>query len=151
MGRAIFNYCLPKDYPFIDKQVISKDVNSIMLDIVEKYGDEAAIEASSRLEKFGFKFATLTAPSFSFDQIKIPAEVYKLKQKLDKASTVEAIEIVAQMRKIMIKSMEDTGLYDLVESGSGKGWDQPMQILAAKGIIADDKRKYSSGNKRIIP
>jgi len=139
MGKAIFNYCLPKDYPFIDKQVVSKDVNTIVLDIVEKYGDEAAIEASSRLEKFGFKFATLTAPSFSFDQIKIPPEIYKLKQKLDKASTVEAIEIVAQMRKIMIKSMEDTGLYDLVESGSGKGWDQPMQILAAKGIIADAK------------
>jgi DNA-directed RNA polymerase beta' subunit len=139
MGKAIFNYCLPKDYPFIDKQVTSGDVNSIILDIVESYGDEIAIESSSRLEKFGFKFATLTAPSFTFDQIKIPPEIYKLKQKLDKATTEEAIEIVAEMRKIMIKSMKDTGVYDLVESGAGKGWDQPMQILAAKGIIADPK------------
>lgn len=139
MGKAILNYCLPKDYPFVDKQVNSKDINAILLKLVEEYGDEAAIEASSRLERFGFKFATLSAPSFSFDQIKIPAEIYRLKKKLDNSTTEEAIEIVAEMRKIMIKSMKDTGLYDLVESGAGKGWDQPMQILAAKGLISDAK------------
>jgi len=38
---------------------------------------------------------------------------------------------------IVKKHLEGTGLYDLIDSGSAKGWGQPAQILIAKGIIAD--------------
>jgi hypothetical protein len=36
-----------------------------------------------------------------------------------------------------MKEFKDTPIFDIIESGSSRGWDQPMQILAAKGIIAD--------------
>ncbi len=41
----------------------------------------------------------------------------------------------------MIKHLKNTGLYNLVESGSTKGWDQPIQILVAKGVMADPTGK----------
>ena len=141
MGKAIYNNCFPKDFRFIDEQATNKTIGKILVEILDKYSDDVIREVVNRLKDVGFKFATIMAPSLNIDEITIPDEIYKLKKNLDKASTSEANAIIQQMREIMIKHLKDTGLYDLVESGSSKGWDQPMQILVAKGLMADPTGK----------
>lgn len=137
MGKAIFNNSLPEGYPFYNGQVTKKVANTILRKINDTMGEEIAKETATKFKNIGFKFATILAPSITLDNVKIPAEIYRLKAKLDKATTEEQIDIISKMREIMINHLKNTGLYDLVESGSTKGWDQPIQILVAKGIIAD--------------
>lgn len=137
MGKAIVNSCFPSTFPFVDEQLTKRKVNSLLRTLVNKIGDEIAQETASKLEKYGFKFATLLAPSFTLDDIEIPDTIYQLKTKLKDSSTEEAVDILAKMQELLIKHLKDTGVYILVESGSTKGWNQPMQILVAKGIIAD--------------
>lgn len=141
MGRAIFNYCLPNDYPVINKQVNKKVVNSIINDIANKYGDEQLKRTMTLLEQFGFKFATLAGSSITLDDLDLPKEVYELKKKIKGASVEDAEKYIKQAEKIVKEYLKDTGFWEIVESGSAKGWGQPIQILVAKGIIADPSGK----------
>jgi len=141
MGKAIYNSAFPPDFPFFEGIVTKKIVNSMIPIILKKYGQEQAINTFSKLKNIAFKFATIIAPSISLDDIQLPSEILQLKQKLTNASTEEADVLLKQMEKLLIKHLKDTGLYDLIESGSGKGWRQPMQLLVAKGLIADTTGK----------
>ena len=141
MGKAIFNNCLPNDFRFVNELVTKKIANNLIFEVVNKYGDKEGREVASKLKDIGFKFATILSPSLNLDEITIPPEIYELKKNLDKATTEEALDLINRMRVIMIKHLKNTGLYDLVESGSTKGWDQPIQILVAKGVMADPTGK----------
>ena len=141
MGKAIFNSAFPSSFPFIGSVVTKKIVNQLIPLIIKKYGDEQAIKTFSALTKIGFKFSTIMAPSVTLDDIQLPDEILKLKEKLIGASIEEASALLKQMEQLLVKHLKDTGLYDLIESGSAKGWGQPMQLLVAKGIIADAEGK----------
>jgi len=141
MGKAIFNSVFPPDFKWIDAVVTKKIVNGLIPEIINKYGDDIARKVFSKLEKIGFKFATIIAPTFTLDMIEIPQSILRLKDKLKGASPEEADKLLKDMEKLLIAHLKGTGLYDLIESGAGKGWSQPMQILVAKGIIADPKGK----------
>jgi len=138
MGRAIFNSCFPSNFPFVDKLVSKKVIKQVTNQMFElKYTDDQIRETLSKLAKIGFKFATIIAPTFSIDNLVIPPEIYEIKKQLKTASVEEADKLIKQALELLKKHLENTGFYDLVESGAGKGWDQPKQILIAKGIIAD--------------
>jgi len=139
MGKALFNSCLPLNLPFVNQQVTKKIANTILSKLVETHGPDAARESASRMEKLGFKFSTIMAPSIKLDDFEVPPKVYELKKKLKGVDTDTALLILKQMYDIVKKHLADSGLFDLSESGSTKGWDQPMQILVAKGVIADSE------------
>jgi DNA-directed RNA polymerase beta' subunit len=139
MGRAIFNAAFPPELPFYDDVVTKKVVNKLVPSIISKYGDDIAINVFSTLERIGFKFATLGASSFSLDMITVPPIILKMKEKLATMSPEEAQKQISAMEKIMIEHLKDTGLHDWIVSGGGKGWEQPRQMLIAKGVIADPK------------
>jgi len=137
MGRAIFNSVFPKDFPFIEQTITKSFINKLIPTIIEKYGQEKTIEIYSKLEKLGFKFATLIGPSLTIDDLDIPPSIARIKEKLKTASPEEAFKLIDEGNKILKEHLKGTGLYDLVDSGSGKGWGQPSQILIAKGVVAD--------------
>jgi len=141
MGKAIFNSVFPATFPFYEGVVTKKIVNGMIPLILKKYGQEQAIKTFSALEKIGFKFSTIIAPSISLDDLKLPSEILQLKKQLENASTEEASVLLKKMQKLLVTHLKDTGLYDLVESGSARGWGQPMQLLVAKGIVADPTGK----------
>ena len=64
MGRAIFNNVFPPDFPFMDKTITGGMANDLIPDLIKKYGEDKTKEIVSKLEKLGFKFVTLIAPSF---------------------------------------------------------------------------------------
>jgi len=139
MGRAIFNAAFPPDWPFMDELVTKKYVNGLITKIIDKYGDEKANQIFSDVEKIGFKFSTIMAPTLTIDILEMPDSILRIKEKIEGSSPEDAERLIAEANKLMINHLKDTGLYDLVESGAGKGWGQPSQILVAKGIISDPK------------
>jgi len=138
-GRALFNSFFPSDFPIVNKQINKKNLNPIIMYLVDKYDKKTVEDTVSKMYKTAFKFATILAPSLTLNEIEIPDEIYQLKEKLDKIPIEDVGKVIDEMKKILIDHLKGTGLYDLIESGSGKGWDQPMQILVAKGIVADAK------------
>lgn len=138
-GRALINSAFPSSFPFIDKMVTKSDINKLIPIILEKYGQQQALDTFSKLKDIGFKFATILAPTITIDDIEIPDSIIKLKEKLKKATPDEAQDLLKQMESLLKEHLKNSGLYDIIESGSAKGWGQPMQLLVAKGIIADPK------------
>jgi len=141
MGRAILNSAFPKNFPFINRLVTKSMLNKLIPSILEDYGQEQAIETYSKLKDIGFKFATLSAPAILLDNMEIPPDILEIKQKLKNATTEEAAALLDDAEKKLKKYLEGTGFYDLVESGAGKGWMQPRQILVAKGLVSDPTGK----------
>jgi len=141
MGKAIFNSVFPPDFPFIDDTMNKGKLNSLIPVIVEKYGDEVSRKVFSKLEKIGFKFATIMAPSFDLSMMNMPASIGRIKNKLKDASPDEGFRLLDEGEEIMKEALKSTTLYDLVDSGSSKGWNQPKQMFVAKGMIADPKGK----------
>ena len=141
MGKAIFNSAFPPDFPFYNNLATKKAVNGMIPVILRKYGQEQTIKTFSRLKDIAFKFATIASPTITLDDIQLPPEIIKLKEQLGNATTEEAAALISKMQELLIKHLKNTGLYDLIESGAGKGWKQPMQLLVAKGLIADPTGK----------
>jgi len=141
MGKAIFNNAFPRDFRFIDDVITKKIINGLIPEIIEKYGDEATIKIFSKLEKISFKFATIMAPTISLDMFEMPASIGRIKEKLKTATPDEAFTLLDEGESIMKETLKGSTLYDLVDSGSAKGWNQPKQIFVAKGVIADPKGK----------
>lgn len=152
-GKAIFNSCLPDDYGFIDTLVGKKEANKLAKDIIEKYDEKTANKSISDMKNYAFKFSTISSPSITLDDIQIPPSIMEMKQKLEGATAEEAANLLDQMLEMLKDHLLDTGLYDLVVSGSAKGWGQVVQLLIAKGVIADTegnllepiKAAYSDG------
>lgn len=141
MGKAIFNNAFPTSFDFIEKPVTKGFVNSLIPIIVAKYGTEQAIKTFSELKNIAFKFATISASSITLDDIQLPTSILQIKERLKTATTEEAAALLKQAEGLLIEHLKGSGLYDLIYSGSGKGWGQPMQILVAKGLVADPTGK----------
>jgi len=141
MGKAIVNSCFPEDFPFIDQVVTKKVASNLIISVISKYGNRQGEVAASKLSRVGFKFATIISPTIKLSDLEIPDEIYKLKDKMKGATVEQCSALLDKMEKILVVYLKDTGLYSLVESGSTRGWEQPRQILIAKGIIADAKGK----------
>jgi len=137
MGRAIFNSCFPSTFPFQNEIITKKVGNRIIGELESRYKMDSVKKIVNNIKNVAFKWATIMSPSITIDILELPPEVYKIKDKLSKSSPEEAEVLLKQAEKIVQKHLEGTGFGDLMTSGAGKGMGQAMQILVAKGVIAD--------------
>jgi len=141
MGKAIFNHAFPPDFRFINEQVNKKIANSLIPEVLKKYNQEVAIKVFSKLEKIAFKFATIMAPTLSIDMFSVPDSIKRIKEKLKTATPDEGFKLISDAEDILKDKLKGSTLYDLIDSGSSKGWSQPSQMFIAKGVTADPKGK----------
>lgn len=137
MGKAIFNSCFPKTIPFQTEVATKELVNGLIQRIFKSSGEKGVATVSDKLKTVSFKWATIMAPTMSLAHFEIPKKVYDIKKKLETATPEEGQVLIAQAEEIVKEHLKGTGFADLIESGAVRGWEQPMQILVAKGIIAD--------------
>jgi hypothetical protein len=137
MGKAIFNSCFPEDFPFYNQVVDKKRINGLIMEVINKYGEEIAFKTFSKLQQIAFKFATIAAPGITLDDLQLPDHILKMKEQL-KTATIEQTDLIRkEIQKELQVYLKDSDLGDLISSGSTKGWGQPMQILISKGNIAN--------------
>jgi len=87
-----------------------------------------------------FVTSTYMGVSMPIDEFELPDFIKEKKEELDKINDPEEYtekykEIADELHIYMKK--HNMQISDLVESGSGKGWDQPDQLLLAKGAVAN--------------
>ncbi len=158
VGRIIFNEILPEDFPFINKQLTSKDIKGITKDIIHYFNDfNKSAEILNDIKKLGFYYSTLSGVSWGLTDIRVPS---KKKEILDETSAkVEEITtqyeeglLTAQEKKILtetqwrhavdqiselvLKTLDPKdSVYIFFNSGAKGNWAVATQIMGMKGLV----------------
>jgi DNA-directed RNA polymerase subunit beta' len=89
VGRLLFNSILPKDFPYINEEITSKRVSTLVADLVRHYSLDGLPKILDKIKAFGFKYSTVAGTTFSFSDIRIPKD--------KKAIVEESKETVAKI------------------------------------------------------
>ncbi len=159
VGRAIFQECLPSDYPFVNDQMNSKKLSGIIGNIIRTYRREEAEEVLDRIKNLGFEYATKSATTWGMTDLIVPPEKKELLAEAEKEieqidghwrngllsreeRSVKVIEIWTRVKstieKLVPKSLaipEGKSVFSIIDSGSRGSWSQPVQMSGMKGLV----------------
>ena len=159
VGRLLFNGVLPKEYPYINKEVGRKKMSELIDDMLEKYGVEGTPAIIDRIKSFGFKYATISGITWSLGDVKIPKGKDELIEK-GRAQVMEVINqfnegllseheriarsveiwqgVKSEIEKIMPASLDTSNpIYDIIHSEARGSFGNLNQMAGMKGIIAN--------------
>lgn len=167
VGRVIFNSILPKDYPYLNKEMNKKEISNLVEDCFYKYGRYETILLLDALKDMGFKYATIAGITVSVDDMKIPEdkkkiianayrEVEKIQEQYKKGIitygerynkiidlwTHVADEVAEKMVEGMKKDRDGFNpIYMMVDSGSRGSKLQIRQLAGMRGLMAKPQQK----------
>lgn len=158
VGRIIFNDILPEDFPFQNEVQTSKQIQRLISELIEKYGEARVIPILDKIKDLGFEYATLSANTWGMDDLVVPPAKEKLikegekkeekikKQYLtgflsDSERRIEIIESWQSIREEISKLIPQTlppfgSVLSIIDSGSRGSWSQPVQMAGMKGLVA---------------
>jgi len=159
VGRVIFQESLPEDYSFVNDQMNSKKLGSIIGDIVRRYQQEESEIILDRIKELGFEYATKSAVTWGMDDLIVPPEKEGLLIEADKEiaqidehwrngllskeeRSAKVIEIWQRVKstveKLVPQSLvhpEGKSVFSIIDSGSRGSWSQPVQMSGMKGLV----------------
>ncbi|PIR45327.1 MAG: DNA-directed RNA polymerase subunit beta' [Candidatus Vogelbacteria bacterium CG10_big_fil_rev_8_21_14_0_10_50_13] len=157
VGRVLFNNTLPSDFPFLNNEVTSKVIGTLIEDLISRYGLEPMPKILDKIKSFGFKYATRSGITWGLDDVNIPVA----KEKIIAGARVEVeqvendyhegllseteryrmvIEIWTraklEIQKTIPESLPHGGsAADILASGARGSIGQLTQMVGMKGII----------------
>ena len=157
VGRLLFNVKLPKAYPFINETIDKKKLNIITKNVLDRFGREALTEYLDLIKDFGFKFASRSGITFSWDDLKQPSiRDRKIQEGYDKSREItEAYEeglislqerrrkktalwqeIKAELTECIQKEIDpDSSIASIIGSGSRGSFDDLANISGMLGVM----------------
>lgn len=159
VGRILFNEILPKDYPFQNEEMNSRNIESLVSDLFERYGAERIGPILDGIKTLGFEYATRSGVTWGMDDLKVPEGKQELLDVADKEVKIiedqyerglltyderktRVIEVwYGVMREIaqrVPKTLDPEGsVYSIVSSGARGSWSQPTQMMGMKGLLSN--------------
>ncbi len=157
VGRLLFNSLLPKDYPYINKEMERKGMAALVDDLINRYGTGKIPPIMDKIKEFGFRYATYSGVTWGIDDVVVPpGKKEVIDQSKKKSEEVYAqwregllseeerlrknIEIwhgaKAAVEKLIPDSLGKNGsVYDMVYSGARGSFSQITQMAGMKGLI----------------
>ncbi len=157
VGRLLFNSILPDNYPYVNKEIVQKEMKKIIDDLILEHGPDKIGPIMDKIKNFGFKYATYSGITWGIDDIKVPAEKELIvKNSKEKSAKITAeynegliseeeklrlnIEIwqnaKAELEKIIPKTFDQKGsVYDMWKSGARGSLGSIVQMAGMKGLI----------------
>jgi DNA-directed RNA polymerase subunit beta' len=157
IGRLLFNSILPKDFPFLNKEIDRKVIAKLVDDIIATYGTEGTPDILDKVKAFGFRYATKSGITWGIDDVKVPSNkkeiIKKYQKEADEVSghytegllseteryrkTIEVWQgAISEIEKIIPETLEKHGsVYDMVHSGARGSISQIVQMVGIKGLI----------------
>ncbi len=179
VGRLLFNSVLPKDYPYINKEVDKKVLAGIVDDLIVRYGIENVPVILDAIKAFGFKYVTYSGITWGLDDIQEPEGKTKIvaegKKKSDEVtsqynegllSEEEKIRknveiwhgVKNQVEKLIPQTLDSNGsVYDMWKSGARGSISQITNMAGMKGLIQNTAGEtiefpiLSSGKEGLTP
>jgi len=158
-GRIIFNEILPEDFPFMNKQLASKDVKNITKDIIYHNDFNKAAEILDNIKELGFYYSTLSGVSWGLTDLKIPLEKKTIlnesskkieeitrqyeeglltkqeKKILTETQWRHAVEKISELVPKILKPTDS--VYIFFNSGAKGNWTVAAQIMGIKGLVVN--------------
>ncbi len=161
VGRLLFNSVLPKDFPYINKEIDKSLMHSVVDELIEVYGTQRLPKILDKIKNFGFKYATFAGITWGLDDIQAPEEKEKIiadaRKKVDevveqfnegllssderKRKSVEIWHKVKDdIEELIPNTLDDNGsVYDMWKSGARGSLSQITAMAGMKGLIANNK------------
>lgn len=157
IGRLLFNSIFPSDFVYMNEEMTSKKIPTIVDSLIAKYGMDSVAPILDRIKSFGYKYATISGTTWGIDNVIVPKEKKEIVDKYKKLEHEvktqfedgllseneryqKVIEIwntaKGEIEKIMPNTIEKHGsTYDLVVSGARGSISQVVQMAGMKGLI----------------
>ncbi len=161
LGRALFNEALPADYEYVNVEVDKKRLGALVNDLAERYSKTQVARTLDELKTLGFRWATRSGVTISFDDVVAPPKKAQLladaerraaavqeqfddglitdterRQELIDIWTRTTDEVDQAMRAYFPKS---NPVFMMVNSGARGNWMQVRQIAGMRGLVANPK------------
>src|SRR3989338_7670032 len=157
VGRIVFNRRMPEGYKFINKAVRQGDLHHLEADILDEYGEVAAVDFINAVKDMGFHYFTVSGVSFSMADLKLPQGKYAVieaaEKQIDenislynqgllteherKTKSVEIWTLVRSQIEDMVKDeyKSDDAVFMMVESKARGSWGTVNQLTGMRGLM----------------
>jgi DNA-directed RNA polymerase subunit beta' len=161
LGRALFNEALPADYEFVNGTVDKKELGRLVNDLAERYSKTDVANTLDELKNLGFRWATRSGVTISFDDVVAPPRKAELLEEAERRAAAvqdqfddglitdserrqELIEIWTRTTDEVAEAMKDhfpasNPVFMMVNSGARGNWMQVRQIAGMRGLVANPK------------
>ncbi len=158
-GRLLFNSVLPSDFPYVNKDITQKELESLIDEIINLYGIDATPPILDKIKDFGFKYVTKAGITWGIDEIKIPEgkkaliavarkEADLLRSEYNEGllsdeeryrRTIEVWQGVrGEIEKLMPATLEKNGsVEDMLKSGARGSIAQILMMGGMTGLIVN--------------
>jgi len=142
LGRCWFNCLLPDEYSkLINESINKKLLYKITDEIYELLSAEKAAESISNINLHAFKLASIIPQTFSVNSIIVPDEIISEKNRLLNADTkIEDFNSILKQKSTELlesKNVKDSGIYNIINSGSRLSPIDFGVLMLAKGPVVD--------------
>jgi DNA-directed RNA polymerase subunit beta' len=159
VGRILFNRVLPKELPFYNEQMMTKNLGELIKNAIAIIGKERTAILLDDIKNLGFTYLTLSGYSWGMDdlpdlvgkkeiigagdkQIDEVNDQYQqgLLTKSEKHSKI--IEIWTGVKDKIVQLGKDSlnkegPVFSMVTSGARGSWTQVTQMVGMKGLVAN--------------
>jgi DNA-directed RNA polymerase subunit beta' len=161
VGRIIFNEAFPRDYPFVNHQVLKAELGTVVDDCVHVYPRSQVAGVLDALKSIGFHYSTRAGVTIGVDDVTTPDSKQKILDEHEKqAQKVEGqyrrgiitdderrqelIEIWTRATEEVKDAMEaaftpTNPIYMMANSGARGNIMQIRQIAGMRGLVANPK------------
>ncbi len=158
VGRIIINNILPKDFGFRNEIFDKKILRELIGECLEKHGQERTVELIDNMKSIGFEYLGRSGLSWGMNDLALPKEKKKLIEEAtskvegirqqyrsglltDHERYVKIIEIWANVKDritdVTVKAIDKhSPVYAMVESGARGSWQQIVQMMGMRGLMA---------------
>jgi DNA-directed RNA polymerase subunit beta' len=74
VGRLLLNSVLPTDFPYINKEILQKDLANMVDDLITRYGIDGTPDVLDKIKSFGYQYITKSGITWSLSDVKVPDE-----------------------------------------------------------------------------
>ena len=143
LGRIWFNLLMPSDFPLYDEPISQKKLDSICVEIANKYPPEEAAKYIQNINLAAFKLTTFCPSTFDVDAMIVPDYIQEKKDELNKvADTLTPQEYEKELENItndIAKFEEEEGhrIHDVLVSNVKGDINSWKALLVEHGYVAD--------------
>jgi len=133
-GRSIFNECLPKTYPPINRLVTKKVLKIILNRISKLYSSDELMCTLDNIKKAGFKKSTSMGFTLSINDL-YNSRLREISEEFE--NNYEKDMNRMKTDKELDSILKNMSFSKYIESGARGSWDQARQLVLTRGYVAD--------------
>jgi len=135
-GRALFNKCLPEDYPIIDDVIDKRKLLNLLNKIVLSYPPSKVIKTLDKIKNLGFSLSTIRGYTLGLDDI-FKEELLKKNKELT-GNIVDDMNIIENSEEVH-ELLDSLPFSQYIKSGARGSWKQAKQLVFTRGYVSDSK------------